>query len=259
LASQNLLSWHRYERVSLLDAEEIARLDYESFVLQDNGVKPVTAGKFAASNSYGYYILINTWLGVTLDLGGLGTANALLAVIRRQGTLAASTVLKALGDLLVRAAASAAVLVGSMVTVVRPDLSNLELETPEIRELVTRVSKLPFRNARQICVYPKRFAPIVPQRCSALHRRAIEAFEATNKSNIATEYRLNSIRPLVDRQEGDAFALPFRKTTVDAKMVQIARLARWVCCLILGNYEGLRRTHEGELPRLFYIAANHSA
>lgn len=249
MASQNLVSWQRYERVSLLDAGKIARLDYESFVSDNGKGKPITIDEFSSSNSYGYYVLLNTWLGIAFDLGGIGTANALLATIRRHGTLVASTMMKHVGDRIIRRSATADWLPSSRTAAIRIDFPDLDQETPEIRELVTRVAKLPIKFARQICVYPKRFAPIVPQRCSVLHEQAIAQFEATNKANIATEYRVNSMAPLVNPQPEDVRLLPFRSTSVDARMVRVAKLARQICHLILGEYDGILRQHQSELPR----------
>lgn len=250
MQAQYIVSQH-HEQFSLLVAGKIAELDYPVFVkttVNEDARTKYGIGKFVSSNQMGYYILLNTWTNLAFDIGGKAIGQALKGALRHHGVYAVSTHLKKVSDMLVRAAHEAEHLWDETSSVAIDD-SALPDCSKIIRELVRRLTKLPFVKARQICVWPKRFAPIVPRQFSTLYDVAINAFLAVNQQNCRYEYRINSIAPLVHPRPDDARCLPFRLTSVDDTALEVAKLARRISCLILGEYQGLSVVRDKQLPR----------
>lgn len=215
------------ERIAIEEIDGLARRDYDALV--DGKVTPE---RFVESNRWGYYLCANTWIHFVSDVGNELLGNLLRASIKEVGLVPAISIAANVADQLVRAAHDAEHLS-------EMDSIPIAFSHPSnrLKEWVVRTTRLPFKDARRCLSFPKRFTPVVRTDSSRLHEEAITSFLETNAANVKTEYRINSLSPIVI---GDgANRLPFRAECPDDKYVAIASLARDVMCNIVGEFEGL--------------------
>lgn len=161
--SNSMITVPENEFFTVKDTVEVIRGDYSQFVVGN-----LSVDQYVQDNLLNYYGLLNTWCNLALDIVGYAFASALSMRIRLAGLASTITVAANYAEFLI----------------VNYHNESAVFDFPlPLDGFLKEAEALDFQSSHQILVFPKRFAPVVKPKYSALRQKTIDAFIATNNAN----------------------------------------------------------------------------
>lgn len=167
----------KHEMVSTAEVADMARGDYANFVKGSSEVS--NSEKWVRDNLLGYYLLINTWLLLCLDIGGWILASSVKTAMLLHGVSETIKRSSYYADIIIRN-----IHAGNPLTA---DIDSC----PD--QFAKEAAKLSRREALQVLRYPKRFTPVTKKELSRLADSSIEKFVKTNDANREVAKTLDAI------------------------------------------------------------------